>query len=149
MPWNGLAVAYAVPCASASQRNRSWLTIAIALYVKGQLEFRSRPVPLYRIEGLAYTKGEPRAYEFSPGVVRLSCSECGSSLEVPFKDNPKLVHVYLGCLYDPNAVRQEFHAFTSTQVNWCEMAAGLPRHLELSPEAEKIWTRLEGWKPVE
>ena len=101
------------------------------------------------IEGFAFTKGEPRAYESSPGFVRLSCGECGSALGVYAKNNTKLAHFHLGCLDDPNAIRPEFHAFTSTQVSWCEMADGLPRHLELSPEAEKLWAELEGWQPVD
>ncbi len=99
------------------------------------------------IEAYAFTKGEPRAYESSPGFVRLSCSECGSALGMQAKDNPKLVSFHLGSLDDPNAIRPEFHTFTSTQVSWCEVADGLPRHAELEPELEKLWAELEGWQP--
>ena len=101
------------------------------------------------IEGFAFTKGEPRAYESSPGFVRLSCGECGSALGMQAKDNPKLTSFHLGCLDDPNATRPEFHIFTSTQVSWCEIADGLPRHAEGAPEPEKIWAELEGWQPVD
>lgn len=41
------------------------------------------------IEAFAFTKGEPRAYESSPGFVRLSCGECGSSLGFQAKNSPK------------------------------------------------------------
>ncbi len=88
------------------------------------------------IEGFAFTKGEPKAYESSPGFLRLSCDECGSALGAQAKDYPKLAEVSLGCLDDPNAIRPEFHIFTSTQVSWCEVADGLPRHSESAPELE-------------
>jgi hypothetical protein len=101
------------------------------------------------IESFAFTKGEPRTYESSPGFVRLSCGECGSALGMQAKDNHKLASVHLGCLDDPNAIRPELHLFTSTQVSWCAMADGLPRHLELSPEAEKLWAEAEGWQAID
>ncbi len=96
------------------------------------------------IEGFAFTKGEPKAYDSSPGFVRLSCGECGSALGFQAKDNPKLADFSLGCLDYPNAIRPEFHMFTSTQVSWCEMADGLPRHAESAPELDKLWIELDG-----
>lgn len=96
------------------------------------------------IEAFAFTKGEPRAYESSPGFVRLSCGECGSSLGFQAKNSPKWADFTLGCLDDPNAIRPGFHVFTSTQVSWCEMADGLPRHAEGEPEQAKIWAGLDG-----
>jgi hypothetical protein len=101
------------------------------------------------IKAFAFSKGETKAYKSSPGFVRLSCGECGSALSAQAKDNPKLASVHLGCLDDPNAIRPEFHTFTSTQVSWCEVADGLPRHAELGPELDKLWVELEGWQPVD
>ncbi len=96
------------------------------------------------IEAFAFTKGEPRAYESSPGFVRLSCGECGSPLGFQAKDNPKVADFCLGSLDDPNAIKPEFHVFTSTQVGWCDMADGLPRHAENAPEMEKLWVESDG-----
>ena len=45
---------------------------------------------------------------------------------------------------DPDAIRPEFHVFTSTQVSWCDMADGLPRHAENAPEMEKLWAESDG-----
>ncbi len=101
------------------------------------------------IEAFAFTKGEPKVYESSPGFVRLSCDECGSALGFQAKDNPKLADFCLGSLDDPNAIKPEFHMFTSTQVSWCEMADGLPRHDEGAPELEKLWVELDGWTAPE
>ena len=101
------------------------------------------------IEGFAFTKGEPKAYDSSPGFVRLSCGECGSALGFQAKDDPKLADFSLGCLDDPNAIRPEFHVFTSTQVSWCEMADGLPRYPESAPEVDRLWADLDGWQPAD
>ncbi len=97
------------------------------------------------IEAFAFTKGEPKAYQSSPGFVRLSCGKCGSALGAQAKDNPKLMAFTLGCLDDPNLITPELHQFTSTQVSWCEMADGLPRHAEVAPEVEKLWVEAHGW----
>jgi hypothetical protein len=56
------------------------------------------------IEAFAFTKGEPKAYESSPGFVRLSCGECGSALGFQAKNDPKWADFSLGCLDDPNAI---------------------------------------------
>ena len=101
------------------------------------------------IEAFAFTKGGPRAYESSPGFVRLSCGQCGSPLGFQAKDNPKVADFSLGCLDDPNAIKPEFHMFTSTQVSWCKMADGLPRHAEGTPEMDKLWVELDGWTAPE
>ena len=100
------------------------------------------------IEAFVFTKGEPKAYESSPGSVRLSCGQCGSPLGFQVQVDPKLMDFTLGCLDDPNAIRPDFHVHTSTQVSWCEVADGLPRHAESAPEMEKLWGELEGLKPV-
>jgi hypothetical protein len=100
------------------------------------------------IEGFTFTQGEPKAYECSPGFVRLSCGECGSPLGFQAKDNPKLADFSLGCLDDPNAIQTQFHIFTSTQVSWCEIAGGLPRHAKREPDLAEQWSELEGLKPL-
>ena len=37
----------------------------------------------------------------------------------------------------------------STQVSWCEIDDGLPRHAEGAPELDKIWVEMEGWSTPE
>jgi hypothetical protein len=76
------------------------------------------------IEGFTFTQGEPN------------------------KDNPKLADFSLGCLDDPNAIQTQFHIFTSTQVSWCEIAGGLPRHAKREPDLAEQWSELEGLKPL-
>ena len=101
------------------------------------------------IEEFAFTKGEPAAYQSSSGFVRIFCGQCGSPLSTQAKAHPELADFSLGCLDEPNAIEPEFHLFTSTQVSWCEVADGLPRHAEWAPELAKLWAVSDGWTPTE
>ena len=92
------------------------------------------------IEAFAFTKGGPRAYESSPGFVRLSCGQCGSPLGFQAKDDPKFADFTLGCLDDPNIIKPESHQFTSTQVSWCQLHDDLPHYTEASDEVANLWT---------
>ncbi len=97
-------------------------------------------------EGFAFTKGKPAAYESSPGILRLFCGACGSPLVARVAEDPKLIAVGLGCLDDPNLIKPELHTFTSSQVSWCEIDDGLPRHAEKAPEIIKLWCEMENWR---
>ena len=97
------------------------------------------------IAGFAFTKGKPAAYESTPGNLRLFCGACGSPLGARVAEDPKLIEVNLGCLDDPNLITPELHQFTSSQVSWCEIDDGLPRHAEGAPELDKLWVEIEGW----
>lgn len=100
-------------------------------------------------EALEFTDGEPKGYESAPGFLRLFCGTCGTPLAYRAKENPKLISFRLGCLDDPNAIRPQYHHFTSTQVSWCEIADGLPRHPEGAPESSKLWAEVEGWQAID
>ena len=100
-------------------------------------------------EGVTFTKGKPAAYESSPGNLRLFCGACGSYLGARVAEDPKLIIFALGCLDDPNLIKPESHEFTSSQVSWCEIDDGLPRHAESSPEVTKLWVEMEGWSQPE
>ena len=100
-------------------------------------------------EGFNFTKGEPAAYESSPGCLRQFCGACGSPLSFRVAENPKFMDVGLGCLDDPNLIKPEHHSWTSSQVSWCEIDDGLPRHAETSPETTRLWDEVGGWSPPE
>lgn len=97
-------------------------------------------------EGFSFTKGEPAAYESSPGNLRLFCGACGSDMGVRVAEDPKLMGFALGFQDDPDLIKPELHAFTSTHVSWCEIDDDLPRHPESAPEMTKLWAEMEGWK---
>ena len=100
-----------------------------------------------RADAMTFTKGEPKAYESSPGFVRLFCGVCGTAMSFRKKSDPKLASFRLGCLDNPNAVKPQFHMYSSDQVNWLQEAESLPRYSEGAPELAKLWAEVEGWKP--
>ncbi len=108
------------------------------------------PCATVPIEGFAFTKGKPAAYESAPGNLRLFCGACGSPVgfRVAAAEDPKYTDFNLGCLDDPDLIKPEFHMHTSSQVSWCEIDDGLPRHAEGEPELDKLWIE-EGWNPPE
>ena len=100
-------------------------------------------------EGFSFTKDEPAAYESSPGNLRLFCGTCGSPLAARAAEDPKLILVHLGCLDDPNLFKPTVHSFTASQVSWCEIDDGLPRHAHSAPEIGKLWVEMGGWSWAE
>ncbi len=81
-----------------------------------------------------FTKGKPRFFNSSPGVLRGFCPDCGTPLswagiwhEKPF------VFVYIGTLDDPNTLQPDRHAFTEYQLKWFDTSDTLPRFRESSP----------------
>ena len=97
------------------------------------------------IEGFEFVKGEPTAYESTPGSLRKFCGVCGSQLVCMVAEEPKLVEFQLGCLDDLEKIKPESHQHTSSQASWFEVADELPRYEEGSPELNKIWEEGEGW----
>jgi len=97
------------------------------------------------IEGFAFVKGEPSAYESSPGCLRKFCSNCGSSLVNMVPGDAKLIEFQLGCLDDIEQITPEFHMHTLSQASWFDVADGLPRYAISSPELDRIWVETEGW----
>ena len=87
------------------------------------------------IEGFAFTKGEPAVYQSSANLVRLFCGTCGCQLAARHPVDPKLMDFNLGCLDDPEAIKPNYHVFTSSRIGWFEVADDLPRHAEQEPES--------------
>ena len=98
------------------------------------------------IEGFKFVRGEPKAYESTPGSLRKFCGACGSPLVNMVAEDPKLVEYQLGCLDDLENIRPELHIHAASQASWFEVADDLPRHEEGAPELDKIWEEGEGWK---
>jgi hypothetical protein len=55
-----------------------------------------------RAADFAFTDGEPRRYESSPGVFRTFCGRCGSSLTYEYRDGERL-DLSTATLYEPEA----------------------------------------------
>lgn len=97
------------------------------------------------MEHVSFVKGELSAYESSPGNLRLFCGVCGSPIGCRVATDPKLIELHLGCLDNPSLIRPTFHMHVGTQVEWCGIEDGLPRHEERAPELDELWVQMEGW----
>ena len=97
------------------------------------------------IEGFKIVRGEPKAYESTPGSLRKFCGACGSPLVNMVAENPKLVEIQIGCLDDLENISPEGHEHAASQVSWFKVADNLPHYEEGAPELEKIWVE-DGWK---
>ena len=101
------------------------------------------------IANFAYTEGQPLAYESTPGWLRTCCAVCGSSIGMHAAGAPKLMDVTLACLDELGAIAPTFHQYTSSRAPYLDIADGLPRHAEVAPEVEQLWSRIEGWQRPE
>jgi hypothetical protein len=81
----------------------------------------------YRKNRLALTAGKIAHYASSPGVSRGFCRRCGSPLTYEGARWPSQIHIHLGSLDDPGALRPTLHVNTAEQLPWVHLADGLRR----------------------
>ena len=72
-----------------------------------------------------YTQGKPVAYASSPGVERTHCGRCGAPISYEIA---KEFALYACTLEDPSPLTPQYHAWTSMQMPWLEIADTLPRY---------------------
>jgi hypothetical protein len=75
-----------------------------------------------------YLKGEPAAYESSPGVKRYFCPTCGSPMAYAGSRWPREVHLFHGTLVDPAQWPPTGHSHIEEQVVWFDVHDDLPRY---------------------
>jgi len=81
-----------------------------------------------RLQQFRYLKGEPVAYESSPGVKRYFCPTCGSPVAFTGERWPGEVHLFHGTLADPAQWPPTGHAYVTEQLPWFEVSDHLPRY---------------------
>lgn len=81
-----------------------------------------------RVGQFRYLKGEPSAYESSPGVKRYFCGTCGSPMAYAGERWPGEVHLFHGTLDDPSQWPPTGHSYVSEQLPWFEVSDHLPRY---------------------
>jgi hypothetical protein len=88
----------------------------------------------FKVDQVAFTKGERRIYNSSPGVGRAFCGQCGTPLTWEGKSNMPargaILEVYISTLDDPNAFTPTNHIYYSEKIAWFDVADDLPRHHE-------------------
>jgi hypothetical protein len=86
---------------------------------------------------LHWTKGKPTGFASSPGVIRSFCGKCGSPLAYEGERWPGEIHIHVGTLDHPEAIRPQAHAYTAHQLSWLKLADGLPQIRIPPSEAKK------------
>jgi hypothetical protein len=90
---------------------------------------------LYDDGRIEFTRGSPKKYASSPGVLRGFCPTCGTPLwwEGRWHDKPVQM-VTIGSLDNPEFYPPDRHASCSEQIGWFDVADDLPRYPHSSPE---------------
>jgi hypothetical protein len=94
----------------------------------------------FKKEHVAFTKGERRIYNSSPGVGRAFCGQCGTPLtwegqsEVP--ERGMIVEFHISTLDDPDAFIPTNHLFYPEKIAWFDVADDLPRYHGFDSDSE-------------
>lgn len=81
----------------------------------------------YRPAQVRLTRGEPKSFSKTRGVVRTFCPDCGSS--IGYRDEALEDELYLaiGFFDNPERFPPQAHAFWHLRLPWVEIADDLPR----------------------
>ncbi|MBU2971443.1 GFA family protein [Pseudoalteromonas sp. C2R02] len=77
------------------------------------------------------------SFTFKPGRIRHFCSACGSPVYSENLDDPSRLRLRLGILESDIIERPISHNFVSSQANWEDLDAGLPRYDTFEPSRQK------------
>ena len=94
----------------------------------------------FKANQVAFTRGERRIYNSSPGVSRAFCDQCGTPLTWEgmsgAPERGAILEVYISTLDDPNAFTPTNHIYYSEKIAWFDVADDLPRHHEFDFNSE-------------
>ncbi len=89
---------------------------------------------MYEEDRFRFTKGNPRTYESSPGVLRGFCPVCGTPLTwAGIWHKKRFVFFYVVTLDNAHSLKPDRHAFSCHKVSWFDVADELPRYPGTSP----------------
>lgn len=80
----------------------------------------------WRPDQFRLTRGEPRTFSKTPGVVRSFCAGCGTSIGYTDAGLPDELYVTIGFLERPEHFRPEAHAYWRQRLPWLVLDDGLP-----------------------
>jgi hypothetical protein len=72
-------------------------------------------------DALALTHGEFGRIESSPGVFRSFCTRCGTPMAYETDELPEEIHLYLGTLDHPEAMRPKLEVFCRERLPWLKL----------------------------
>lgn len=96
-----------------------------------RLPFVGFPTGRFRL-----TRGEPHAFDSSPGVTRTFCGRCGSPLT--YSSDPDFIDVMTCSLDDPSAFPPTAHVWEGERVAWDVLGDGLTAYRTTRGAGETI-----------
>ena len=81
----------------------------------------------YRPDQVRFTRGTPKTFSRTPGIVRTFCADCGTSIGYSDDRLPDEIHLSIGFLDRPERFRPQVHAFWHLKLPWIDLADDLPR----------------------
>lgn len=86
----------------------------------------------FKEDQVAFTKGERRIYESSPGVGRAFCGDCGTPLtwegQSEVTERGVIIEFHISTLDEPDAFVPTNHLFYPERIAWFDVADELPRY---------------------
>ena len=80
----------------------------------------------YRPSQFRLTRGTPKSFSKTKGVVRTFCPECGAPVGYTDEGLPDELYVAIGFLDHPERFKPQAHAYWRMKLPWVEFADGLP-----------------------
>ena len=81
----------------------------------------------YRPDQFRLTRGTPKSFSKTKGVVRTFCGDCGSPIGYTDEGLPDELYVAIGFLDQPERFRPQAHAYWRMKLPWVDFADDLPR----------------------
>ncbi len=81
----------------------------------------------YQASQFRITRGRPKSFSKTQGVVRTFCGECGSSISYADEALAGEVYVALGFFDYPERLRPQVHAYCREMLPWLHLTDDLPR----------------------
>lgn len=81
----------------------------------------------YRPGQVRFTRGKPKPFSKTEGVVRTFCPECGTSIGYVDAGLPDELYLTIGFLDHPERFRPRAHAYWRMKLPWIDFADDLPR----------------------
>ena len=81
----------------------------------------------YRPNQFRATRGTPKSFSRTKGVVRTFCPECGTSISYSDKGLSNELYLTIGFLDNPERFQPQAHAYWRMKLPWVSFADDLPR----------------------
>jgi len=80
----------------------------------------------YRVNQFHLTRGMPKAFSKTPGVVRTFCGDCGTSISYLDEGLGDELYVAIGFMNQPERFEPQAHAYWRMRLPWLAFDDGLP-----------------------